>query len=121
MPKSLITKHIIEQIVKPSVDETAKKKTIEEVRNIFQDAGSIDFNSKETHNSLVNLAKAFQTVFTAAGNTEIDFTQMINTSSTSELFTKLGQIAGEKFQSAWNNAIQNFGNNNLGKFWKIKK
>ena len=113
MPKSLITKHIIEQIVKPSVDETAKKKTIEEVRNIFQDAGSIDFNSKETHNSLVNLAKAFQTVFTAAGNTEIDFTQMINTSSTSELFTKLGQIAGEKFQSAWNNAIQNFGNNNL--------
>lgn len=113
MPKSLITKHIIEQIVKPSVDDAAKKKTIEEVRNIFQDAGSIDFNSKETHNSLVNLAKAFQTVFTAAGNTEIDFTQMINTSSTSELFTKLGQIAGEKFQSAWNNAIQNFGNNNL--------
>ena len=113
MPKSLITKHIIEQIVKPSVDDAAKKKTIEEVRNIFQDAGSIDFNSKETHNSLVNLAKAFQTVFMAAGNTEIDFTQMINTSSTSELFTKLGQIAGEKFQSAWNNAIQNFGNNNL--------
>ena len=113
MPKSLITKHIIEQIVKPSVDEAAKKKTIEEVRNIFQDAGSIDFNSKETHNSLVNLAKAFQTVFTAAGNTEIDFTQMINTSSTTELFTKLGQIAGEKFQSAWNSAIQNFVTNNL--------
>lgn len=113
MPKSLITKHIIEQIVKPSVDDAAKKKTIEEVRNIFQDAGSIDFNSKETHNSLVNLAKAFQTVFTAAGNTEIDFTQMINTSSTTELFTKLGRIAGEKFQSAWNNVIQNFGNNNL--------
>lgn len=113
MPKSLITKHIIEQIVKPSVDETAKKKTIEEVRNIFQDAGSIDFNSKEIRSQLVSLAEAFKTIFTAAGNTEIDFTKMINTSSTEELFTKLGTIAGEKFQSAWNSVVKNFGNNSL--------
>lgn len=113
MPKSLITRHIIEQIVRPSLDESAKKKTIEEVRSIFQNAGTIDFNSKEIRSQLVSLAEAFKTIFTAAGNTEIDFTKMINTSSTEELFTKLGTIAGEKFQSAWNSVVKNFGNNNL--------
>ncbi len=113
MPKSLITKHIIEQIIKPTLDEAAKKKTAEELRSIFRESGSIDFNSKEIRNQLIELAKAFQTVFSTAGNTGIDFEDMINTSSTEELFTKLGTIAGKDFQNAWNSVIRNFGKNNL--------
>lgn len=101
MPRSLITKHIIETVVSPTINKSEREKLRSELNAIFTDASNIDFNTPETRSSLQNLAKAFQAVFSQAGLTGINFDDMIKMPD-AKAFAELGKIAATQFWDAWN-------------------
>ena len=101
MAQNLITKHVIETIVKPTLDKGEREKLKTDLNRIFTDASNIDFNTKETHESLNNLAKAFRAIFDQAGDKSIDFEKLIKMPAP-DMFAKLGEIAAKQFWDAWN-------------------
>lgn len=100
MAKNLITKHIIEAIVQPTLDKSEKEKLKVELNRVFSDATNIDFDTAETRASLQNLVKAFKTIFSSAGVTGIDFDELVKLPSADQ-FAKLGEMAAQQFWSAW--------------------
>lgn len=101
MAKSLITKHMIETIVSPTLNKGEKEKLKSELNAIFTDASKIDFNTPETRASLNSLTNAFKAIFSAAGITNIDFNELINMPAANS-FAKLGELASTQFWDAWN-------------------
>lgn len=101
MAQNLTTKHIIEAIVKPTLDKSEREKLNADLGRIFADASNIDFNTKETRESLNNLAKAFQAIFDKIGDKSIDFDKLIKMPAP-DTFAKLGEIASKQFWDAWN-------------------
>lgn len=100
MAQNLITKHIIEAVVKPTLDKAEREKLNADLGRIFADASSIDFNTKETRDSLNNLARAFQAIFDKIGDKSIDFEELIKMPAP-DTFAKLGEVAAKQFWSAW--------------------
>ena len=105
MAQNLITKHIIEAVVKPTLDKSEREKLNSDLSKIFTDAANIDFNTKETRDNLNNLAKAFKAIFDKIGDTSIDFEQMIKMPPP-EMFAKLGEVAAKQFWSAWDSVAK---------------
>ena len=101
MPKSLITKHIIETVINPTLNKGEKEKLKSELNAIFADSSKIDFNTPETRASLNSLAQAFKAIFSTAGITDIDFDELIRMPATNS-FAKLGELASTQFWDAWN-------------------
>ena len=105
MAQNLITKHIIEAVVKPTLDKGEREKLNSDLSKIFADAANIDFNTKETRDNLNNLAKAFKAIFDKIGDTSIDFEQMIKMPPP-EMFAKLGEVAAKQFWNAWDSVAK---------------
>ena len=101
MAQNLIAKHIIEAVVKPTLDKNERERLNSDLSRIFADASNIDFNTRETRESLNNLAKAFQTIFEKAGDKSIDFEKLIKMPAP-DTFAKLGEVAAKQFWDAWN-------------------
>lgn len=101
MAQNLITKHIIEAVVKPTLDKGEREKLNADLNRIFTDASNIDFNTKETRESLNELVKAFQAIFNKIGDNSIDFEKLIKMPAP-DTFAKLGEIASKQFWDAWN-------------------
>ena len=105
MAQNLITKHIIETVVKPTLDKSEREKLNADLSKIFADASNIDFNTQETRESLNSLAKAFQAIFAKAGDKSIDFEKLIKMPSP-DVFAKLGELAAKQFWDAWNSVAK---------------
>lgn len=100
MAQNLVTKHIIETVVNPTLDKAKRDKLNSDLSKIFADAANIDFDTKDTRESLMGLAKAFQAIFDSIGDKSIDFEKMIKLPAP-EMFAKLGEVAAKQFWSAW--------------------
>ena len=108
MAQNLITKHIIEAVVKPTLDKGEREKLNADLGRIFADASNIDFNTKETRDSLNNLARAFQAIFDKIGDKSIDFEELIKMPAP-DTFAKLGEVAAKQFWDAWESVAKGMG------------
>ena len=104
MAQSLVTKHVIELMT--SLNKSSEKDLKARLHTIFADAGNIDFNTSASRESMLNLIKAFQTIFSQAGVTGINFEEMIKMPD-ANAFTELGKLAATQFWDAWNSVAQN--------------
>jgi TP901 family phage tail tape measure protein len=101
MAKSLITKHIIDAVVRPTLDKGEKETLRTQLSDVFANASNINFNTAETQASLKNLTAMFKAIFSAAGITDINFDEIIKMPPAST-FNELGKLAGEQFWNAFN-------------------
>lgn len=99
MDNNVVAKHILDVAV--GLEKKSKTELIAELSDIFDNASKIDLNSKENIQSLKNLAKAFETIFTKAGNKSINFADLIEMPPPA-MFAEMGKIAATSFWDAWN-------------------
>ena len=99
MNNNVVAKHILDVAV--GLEKKSKNELITELSDIFDNASKIDLNSKENIDSLKNLAKAFEAIFSKAGNKSIDFEDIIKMPPPA-MFAEMGKIAATSFWDAWN-------------------
>ena len=99
MDNNVVAKHILDVAV--GLEKKSKAELITELSDIFDNASKIDLNSKENINSLKNLAKAFEAIFSKAGNKSINFADLIEMPPPA-MFAEMGKIAATSFWDAWN-------------------
>lgn len=107
MDNNVVAKHILDVAV--GLDKKSKNELIVELSDIFDNASKIDLNSKENIESLKNLAKAFEAIFSKAGNKSINFADIIKMPPPA-MFAEMGKIAATAFWDAWNSV-----NNGIGR------
>ena len=108
MDNNVVAKHILDVAV--GLEKKSKNELIVELSDIFDNASKIDLNSKENINSLKNLAKAFEAIFSKAGNKSINFEDLIKMPPPS-MFAEMGKIAATSFWDAWNSVSKGMGGN----------
>lgn len=102
-----VIKHGIQ--LSTSLDPSSQKELRTTLETIFSEAGSkLDFNTPQNRANIENLAKAFQSIFTKAGNTSIDFSKIMKMPS-DKMFAELGTIAATQFWDAWNSVAGGVG------------
>lgn len=102
-----VIKHGIQ--LSTSLDPSSQKELRTTLETIFSEAGSkLDFNTPQNRANIENLAKAFQSIFTKAGNTSIDFSKIMKMPS-DKMFAELGTIAATQFWDAWNSVASRVG------------
>lgn len=95
-----IIKHGVQMAA--SLDPASQKELRATLETIFSEAGKkLDFNTNQNRASIQSLAKAFQSIFEKAGNTSIDFSELMKMPS-DKMFKELGTIAATQFWDAWN-------------------
>ena len=99
MDNNVVAKHILDVAV--GLEKKSKAELITELSDIFDNASKIDLNSKENINSLKNLAKAFEAIFSKAGDKSINFADLIEMPPPA-MFAEMGKIAATSFWDAWN-------------------
>ena len=97
--------------VRARLDKASKQEMLDSVRYVFAEGANIDFNNKENLKSLHALADVMKQVFSAAGNTKIDFTKMMELPGP-ELFDGLKDAAKE-FESVWASVVEKMGSYSL--------
>ena len=109
MPRSLITKHIIDAVVKPSLDKNGEANLRKELNELFSNA-SIDFNNEEFKESLKSITKAFNKILPQ--EKQIDLNKMIQMPG-KDAWSELGRIAATDFMEGWESVAKQsvLGNN----------
>ena len=99
MDNNVVAKHILDVAV--GLEKKSKSELVNELSEIFDNASKIDLNSKENIDSLKNLAKAFEAIFSKAGDKSINFADLIEMPPPA-MFAEMGKIAATSFWDAWN-------------------
>lgn len=97
--------------VRARLDKASKQEMLDSVRHVFTEGANIDFNNKENLRGLYDLADVMRKIFSAAGNTTIDFKEMIKLPGP-DLFNGLKEAAKD-FESVWNTVVANMGSYSL--------
>lgn len=97
-------KHVIEAVVRPTLDKASEANLRKELNDLFSDT-SIDFNGKEFKESLKSIVDAFNSVFTQVGKKQIDLGKMIQMPG-KEAWSELGRIAATDFMDGWKSVMQ---------------
>lgn len=109
MDNNVVAKHILDVAAKIKLDKGDKKELMVELGDIFENASTLDLNSKENIESLKDLAKAFEAIFTKAGKS-FDLEKLIKMPPPA-MFAEMGKMAATSFWDAWNSISKGMGGN----------